>query len=82
MQEIKFDFEPNIYDIVRVNIKKYRNIRGLTSTQLALYIGIEPESLRKIESTSPKSNSDFSFDTLYKISVVLDTSLDKFVKKD
>lgn len=73
-------FEPNIYDIIRKNIKKYRNEKGLTSAQLAELIDLDHDFIRQIESLKVAKN--FSVDTLYRISVALDTSLDKFVEKD
>lgn len=30
-----FEFEPNIYDIIRKNIKKYRKEANMTSAELA-----------------------------------------------
>lgn len=73
-------FEPNIYDVIRKNIKKYRKIKNLTSAQLAEMVDLEHDFIRQIESEKVAKN--FSVDTLYRISVALDTSLDKFVEKD
>lgn len=78
MKNLKFEL--NIYDVIRKNIKKYRNEKGLTSAQLAEMVGLEHDFIRQIESLKVAKN--FSVDTLYRISVALDTSLDKFIEKD
>lgn len=71
-----FDFNENIIEIIAYNVIKYRKINGITQEQLALDIGVSPEFLRKFEST--KGSEGLSLLSLYKISVVLDTSIDKF----
>lgn len=78
MKEIQYD--ANIYNTIRKNIKKYRKERDLTAAQLAEMVGLSHEFIRQIE--SEKVANTFSVDTLYRISVALDTSLDKFVEKD
>lgn len=78
MKNLKFEL--NIYDVIRKNIKKYRNEKGLTSAQLAEMVGLEHDFIRQIESLKVAKN--FSVDTLYRISIALDTSLDKFIEKD
>lgn len=75
----EYDFDVNIYDTIRKNIKIYRNREGLTSEQLSEKIGLSHEFIRHIE--SEKIGKNFSVDTLYKISVVLNVSLDKLVQK-
>lgn len=78
----KVEYDTNIYDTIRKNIKKYRLEKGLTAAQLAEMVGLSHEFIRQIESCSAKTSSGFSIDTLYRISVALDTSLDKFVEKE
>lgn len=68
-----------IYDIIRRNIKKYRKQKGLTSAQLAEMVDLSHDFIRQIE--SEKARYNFSVETLYKISVALDTGLDKLVEK-
>ena len=71
MNEI--EFKPNIYDIIRKNIKKYRKERGMTSAQLAELVDLSHDFIRQIE--SEKTAYNFSVDTFYKISVALTTYL-------
>ncbi len=76
MKQSKNDY--TIYDTIRRNIKKYRKEKGLTSAQLAEMVGLSHDFIRQIE--SEKTRYNFSVETLYKISVALDVSLDKFVE--
>ena len=76
MEQSKNDY--TIYDTIRRNIKKYRKEKGLTSAQLAEMVGLSHDFIRQIE--SEKTRYNFSVETLYKISVALDVSLDKFVE--
>ncbi len=71
-----FEFNENIIETIAYNVIKYRKINGITQEQLALDIGVSPEFLRKFEST--KGSEGLSLLSLYKISVVLDTSIEKF----
>lgn len=77
MNNIKND--DTIYDIIRRNIKKYRKEKGLTSAQLAEMVDLSHDFIRQIE--SEKTRYNFSVETLYKISVALNVSLDKFVEQ-
>ena len=70
--------DSTVYDIIRRNIKKYRKEKGITSAQLAEMVGLSHDFIRQIE--SEKTRYNFSVETLYKISVALDVSLDKFVE--
>ena len=72
-------FSKNIYNNIRNNVKKYRKQKGLTSSDLAAAIGVTDEYMRRLE--SQKSNCGFSFETLYKISVALDVTIDMLIKK-
>ena len=76
MKQDKNDY--TVYDIIRRNIKKYRKEKGKTSAQLAEMVGLSHDFIRQIE--SEKTRYNFSVETLYKISVALDVSLDKFVE--
>ena len=71
-----FEFNENIIESIAYNVIKYRKINGITQEQLALDIGVSPEFLRKFEST--KGSEGLSLLSLYKISVVLDTSIERF----
>ncbi len=71
-----FYFNENIVETVAYNVKKYRKINGITQEQLAIDIGVSPEFIRKFEST--KGSEGLSLLSLYKISIVLDTSIEKF----
>lgn len=77
MKNIKSD--DTIYDIIRRNIKKYRKEKGITSAQLAEIVDLSHDFIRQIE--SEKTRYNFSVETLYKISVALNVSLDKFVEQ-
>ena len=71
-----FEFNENIIETIAYNVIKYRKINGITQEQLALDIGVSPEFLRKFDST--KGSEGLSLLSLYKISVVLGTSIEKF----
>ncbi|MDW2797205.1 helix-turn-helix transcriptional regulator [Clostridium boliviensis] len=77
VQQIQFN--DDIYNTIRHNIKKYRKERGLTSAQLAEMVNLSHDFMRQIE--SDKVGYNFSVETFYKISVALNTSLDKLVEK-
>ena len=71
-----FVFNENIIEVIAYNVIKYRKINHITQEQLAIDIGVSPEFIRKFEST--KGSEGLKLITLYKISVVLNTSIDKF----
>ena len=77
MEELKFN--PNIYDAIRKNIKKYRKEKGLTSAQLAELVDLSHDFIRQIE--SEKTAYNFSVDTFYKISVALGVKLDDLIQE-
>jgi len=77
MKDIEFDEE--IYDTIRKNIKKYRKEKRLTAAELAEAVGLSHDFIRQIE--SEKARYNFSVDTFYKISVVLGVGLDKMIVK-
>ena len=66
----------NIKEVVCQNVKKYRNEKNVRLMDLAEELGISPDYLRRIESKNGRNN--ISLKTLYKISVLLDVSIDKF----
>ncbi len=70
-----FKFNENIMVNISNNIKKYRKIAGITQEQLAVDVGKSYDFIRRIE--YKKGEVGCSIDTLYKISVVLDVSIDK-----
>ena len=70
-----FEFEKNIMVKVSKNIKKYRKLNGITQEQLAVDIEKSYDFVRRIE--YKKGEVGCSIDTLYKISVVLNVSMDK-----
>ena len=78
MNELKFN--PNIYNTIRKNIKKYRKERGITSAELAELVDLSHDFIRQIE--SEKTAYNFSVDTFYKISVALNVKLDDLIKED
>lgn len=75
----KLEFEPNIYDVIRKNIKKYRKKANMTSAELAEAVELSHDFIRQIE--SQKAAYNFSVDTFYKISIALGVSMDKLIEK-
>ena len=71
-----FTFNDNIIEIVAKNVRKYRKMASITQEQLAIDIGVSNDFLRRFETTLGREG--MSLYTLYKISIVLDTSIDKF----
>ncbi|MDR2167759.1 MAG: helix-turn-helix domain-containing protein [Clostridiales bacterium] len=76
----KLEFDTQIYDTIRKNIKKYRKLNKMTAAQLAELVALSHDFIRQIE--SEKAAYNFSVETFYKISVALGVSLDKFIEKD
>ena len=74
-----YEFDPNIKALICQNIKKYRNIKKVSLMDLAEAVDVTPEHLKRIESVNDRNN--ISLITLYKISVVLNVSIDKFFKE-
>ena len=72
----EFNFDENIIKTIAYNVIKYRKLNNITQEQLAIDIGVSPKFIRKFEST--KGSEGLSLMSLYKISVVLNTSIDKF----
>jgi len=72
----EFKFDDNIKKKISNNIRKYRLKAGITQEQLALDIGKSYDFTRRLE--FKKGEVGCSLETLYKISVVLNTRIDKF----
>lgn len=72
----EFNFDDNIIETIAYNVIKYIKLSGITQEQLAIDIGVSPEFIRKFEST--KGSEGLSLMSLYKISIVLNTSIEKF----
>ena len=75
----KPNFDINIYDTIRKNIKKYRVQKGMTSAELAELVDLSHDFIRQIE--SEKTAYNFSVETFYKISIALDVTLDMLIQK-
>ena len=71
-----FNFNENIMFNISENIKKYRKIAGITQEQLAVDVGRSHDFIRRLE--YKKGAVGCSIETLYKISVVLGITMDKF----
>ena len=65
-------YEVNIYEQIAKNIKKYRNIAGISQAELAERVGVSHEFIRRNE--SKKGRKSFSVDTLWKISLALNVN--------
>lgn len=74
-----YNFDPNIKALICQNIKKYRNIKKVSLMDLAEAVDVTPEHLKRIESINDRNN--ISLITLYKISIVLNVSIDKFFQE-
>ena len=72
-------FDEDIYNTIRRNIKKYRKEKGLTAAELAELVDRSHDFIRQIESEKVAYN--FSVDTLYRIAVALEVSIDKLIEK-
>lgn len=76
----RLNFNSNIYDVIRKNIKKYRKAQNMTSAELAELVDLSHDFIRQIE--SKKAAYNFSVDTFYRISVALGVSLDDLIKEE
>ncbi len=73
-------YEYNIYEQIARNIKKYRNLAGITQAELAERVGVSHEFIRRNE--SKKGKKSFSVDTVWKISVALNIDPGKLFEID
>ena len=71
-----FNFDNNIMIKISNNIKKYRKLAGITQEQLAVDVEKSYDFIRRLE--YKKGAIGCSIDTLYRISVVLDVTMDNF----
>lgn len=71
-----FNFDENIMKRISINIRKYRKLSGITQEQLAVDVGRPYDFIRRLE--YKKGAVGCSIDTLYKISIVLGVTMDKF----
>ena len=67
------DSKIDIYTVIATNIKKYRILAVITQATLAEKIGVSHEFIRRIE--SKKGLKTFSIETIYKISLVLNITM-------
>lgn len=74
------EFDNDIYNTIRKNIKRYRKEKGITSAVLAEMTGLSHDFMRQLQSNS-KHTYNFSVETFYKISVALGVSMDKLIEK-
>ncbi len=77
--EVKYKFDSSMYNTVAVNIKKYRMKNEISIKDLAFKTGIKEKYLIDLEDIS--KNIKISIYDLYKISVILNVSIDKFFEK-
>lgn len=75
----ELNFDKDIYNTIRKNIRKYRKEKGITSAKLAEMVDLSHDFIRQIQ--SDKASYNFSVDTFYRISVALGVSLDDLIKK-
>jgi transcriptional regulator with XRE-family HTH domain len=75
-----FTYDEDIIKTVASNIRKYRKEKNITQEQLAVDIGVSPEFYRKFESTL--GSEGISLINVYKISIVLDISIENFFNKN
>lgn len=68
------------YDIIRVNIRKYRKLKGFTQAKLAEATDLSLDYICEIESM--KKQKSFSIATLGRISEALDVEITKFFEKN
>lgn len=74
------DYDTQIYNTIRKNIKRCRLEKGITSAELAEMVDLSHDFIRQVE--SDKVANSFSVETLYRISKALDVPIDELVKKE
>jgi len=77
MKELDFDYD--IYNTIRKNIKKYRKQRKMTAAELSELVEVSHDFIRQVESEKVATN--FSVETLHRISVALEVGVDDLMKK-
>lgn len=71
-----FVFDDNVMIKISANIRKYRKLANITQEQLAVDVGKSYDFIRRLE--YKKGEIGCSVDTLYRISIVLGVTIDKF----
>lgn len=71
-----YEFNPQIYQVVASNIKKYMALKGISIQELCEDADLKEYFLTKMLNSN--ENIAISIYDLYKISNVLDVSIDKF----
>jgi len=79
MNKRNLNFDIDIYNTIRKNIKKYRKAKKMTSSELSEMVDLSHDFIRQIE--SEKTAYNFSVDTFYRISVALDVKLDDLIQE-
>ena len=79
LDEYEF-YNENIKSTVCQKEKKYRKERGVRLMDLAEKLDLSVNHLKRIESVNDRNN--ISLVTLYKISVILNVSIDKFFEEE
>ena len=69
----------NIYDIVRKNIRKYRQLKCMTQQELADAADLSHGYIREIESLN--MGSTFSLDAVEKIAIALELNIKDFFEE-
>ncbi len=70
----------DIYEIISLNIKKYRKEKGITQEELAIRSCYTWEFIRRIE--SKKAKKSFSLSTLVNVANALEIPIEKLLKKE
>ena len=75
-----YQLNPEMYKTVAKNVTYYRKKKGLSIDELSKYAEIKKEFLQEFEYS--EENMAISIYDLYKISVILETSIDKFFEQN
>lgn len=71
--------ENYVYELVSKNIKKQRQLKGLTQEQLAEKMSYSTQFISNIES---KNHQTFSLGTLWRLALVLDIDIAELFKEE
>ena len=77
-REFKFLTKEELNQRISSNIRKYRKLAGITQEQLAVDIDKNYDFVRRLEFSGGRVSC--SKHTLYKIAIVLNTSIDNLCK--
>lgn len=75
-----YEFNTEMYKTVARNVRFYRKEKGLSIDELSKYAEIKKEFLQEFEYS--EKNMAISIYDLYKISVILEISIDKFFEQN